>query len=281
MTRIAGFHLNAGARIESNERFGSFVTGRASVARAVRDGTLLRGAIGTGLKEPTFFETFAAGFAVGNPDLDPERSRSWEFGVNQRMGSRASLDLAWFDQSFKDLIQYTSAPQDPGGVNYFNIAEATARGLEVEARAALEGVSLVLGWTWLDTEVTDAGFQSGGSATFVEGQALLRRPEHTVTIRGSGQLSGSIGWSAGARRVGARSDRDFSSFPAKAVELASHTVLDLGLDATLVESVGGRPGFGLSLRFENLENARFEEAVGFGAPRRGVYLGGRLDWSSR
>jgi len=281
MTATAGFDLNGGVRIENNQRFGGFTTGRASVARQLPTGTTLRLAGGTGLKEPTFFETFAAGFAIGNPDLDPERSRSWEVGVDQSIGSSIGVDLTWFHQSFEDLIQYTSAPASPSGPNYFNIAKATARGLEAEVHGDLLGAELNVGWSWLDTEVIDSGFQVGESATFVEGEALLRRPANTVSARASGSLSPRITWFAGARWVGTRSDRDFSTFPATPLNLDAYSVLDAGLVATLVETRQGRPGFDLTVRLDNLGDARYEEAVGFAAPGRGLYLGGRLRWSSR
>jgi len=43
----------------------------------------LRVSVGRGFKEPTFFENFARGFVVGNPHLKPERSLSWEVGVER------------------------------------------------------------------------------------------------------------------------------------------------------------------------------------------------------
>ena len=42
-----------------------------------------RASAGTGIKEPTFFENYATGFTIGNPDLAPERSSSWEVGWEQ------------------------------------------------------------------------------------------------------------------------------------------------------------------------------------------------------
>ncbi|MDH3422035.1 MAG: TonB-dependent receptor, partial [Gemmatimonadota bacterium] len=91
--------LNAGARIEDNERFGGGITWQGGVSAHLPDrpGTLVRASIGTAIKEPSFFENFATGFVIGNPDLDPERSRSWEVGVEHALSELATLQVTYFD----------------------------------------------------------------------------------------------------------------------------------------------------------------------------------------
>ena len=58
---------------------GSSVNPKVSLSHLIGNSTL-RAAIGTGIKEPTFSENFDSTFALGNPDLDPEQSISWEVG---------------------------------------------------------------------------------------------------------------------------------------------------------------------------------------------------------
>jgi outer membrane receptor protein involved in Fe transport len=86
--------LVAGARLDQDDRFGSFVTYRTGATYRVASATRLRVAVGTAFKAPTFFETFATGFVTGNPDLKPEHSRSWEAGIEQTLaGGRARQRL--------------------------------------------------------------------------------------------------------------------------------------------------------------------------------------------
>ena len=93
------------------------------------------------------------------------------------------IGIAYFDQQFRDMIQYTFAPPNPEDPNYFNIAAADARGLELEAIATSSiGLTLRAGYTYLHTEVTDAGFDEGAGASFVEGERLLRRPTHAFSL---------------------------------------------------------------------------------------------------
>ena len=272
--------FNTGARVEDNERFGTLATWQVgAVLRVPGTGsTRLRGSAGRAIKEPTFFENFSTGFALGNPDLDPERSLSWEVGLDQSLaGGRFLFRGTYFDQSYRDLIQYTFAPPTPGDPNFFNVAAADARGWEVSGEARLGAMVWTASGTWLHTEVTDAGFDEGPGASFVEGQALLRRPEVEFAVSARYRLGERGLVSGGFRRVGVREDRDFSTWPASAVELSSYTTLHFGGEASVKAPSGGHPGFTVVFRVENLTDAEYQEVFGFRAPGRAFYLGGRLE----
>ncbi|WP_420633836.1 TonB-dependent receptor [Candidatus Palauibacter sp.] len=268
--------LNVGLRAEDDERFGGAATWRTGAAwRSVDSGTRLRVSAGTGIKEPTFFETYATGFVTGNPDLSPERSTSVEAGVDQELGGGAKLSLTGFRQGYRDLIQYTGSPPAEGGPNFFNVAQARSQGLEAEATVEASRLRLTGTYTHLDTEVQDAGFDEGPGATFVEGSRLLGRPKHTLAATAFYRISSRVGVDVSARRVGEREDRDFAAFPAEPVTLPAYTVLDLSASFDIAGG-GGRPGLTLMVRAENLLDSAYEEVWGFAAPGRGLYVGGRV-----
>lgn len=275
---VGALAVNGGVRFEDNEQFGRFTTWQLGVSWTVSEATRLRAAAGRGLKEPTFYEAFATGFVTGNPELQPERSTSWEVGVEQSLvGDRVALQATWFDQRLRDLIQYTGTPPVNGDPNYFNIAGARSRGLEFTTEARIiEPLRLSAEWSWFDTEVEDAGFDDGPTANFVEGEALLRRPDQQLRVAldwvGEGPVSGSIS----ALRVGERTDRNFTAWPVEAVTLSAYTVVDASLEARVLTARAGRPGFTLFLRGENLFDADYVEVFGFQTPGRGVYVGGRV-----
>jgi vitamin B12 transporter len=241
----------------------------------------VRGAAGTGIKEPTFFENYATGFATGNPDLDPERSTSWELGVEQSVFEGAlQLSGAWFDQEFQDLIQYTFSPPNPGDPNYFNIAEARARGVEAGVLVSSGNLNASGDVTWLDTEVIDSGFDSGEGATFVEGERLLRRPHLVLGGSAGYRVDGRGVLRASLRRVGEREDRDFSAFPATPVTLDAYTLVGVGGEVTVLDGVDG-PALAVTLRADNLLDAEYQEVFGFAAPGRQFYLGVRVGLGGR
>jgi vitamin B12 transporter len=269
--------LTAGGRLDQNERFGSFWTYRVSALAFVSGFTRLRASVGTGFKEPGFFDNYATGFATGNPDLRPERSFSVEGGVTQEVSAlRASVSLTGFAQRFRDLIQFTFAPPTPGGPNFFNVAAANASGVElgVLVRPA-SGVELTGAYTRLHTEVTDAGFDSGEDATFVSGRRLLRRPDNLLTLAARSALGGRGRVGAVLTVVGGRDDLRFGQFPEPTVRvtLPSYATLDLSGGWTLFAPRGATPGLDLTARVENLFAASYQQAVNYRSPGRTILVG--------
>jgi vitamin B12 transporter len=225
------------------------------------------------MKEPAFLETSSTGFTVGNPSLKPERSFVWDIGLEQTLGKGgATSSLTWFRQSLRDLIQYTLSSPEPGGPNFFNVAEARTQGVEATLTVPLGAMTMSGAYTYLDSEVLEAGFDEGAGAVFVEGSSLIRRPGHQGRISAAYRfprwaLNGDIRW------TGSRSDRDFSSWPGLPVELSSYTLLNVGVDVDILSGEGGRPGIDLQVRGENLLDERYQEVFGFDAPGRAFLVG--------
>ncbi len=271
----AGFSVVVGGRLDDNEAFGTFKTYRVAAAYYL-SGTKLRASVGRSFKAPTFFENFATGFVVGNPDLKPERSFSWEVGLERTLfDGRLTVVSTYFDQTFEDLIQFTFSQQP----NYVNVAEAQAYGLELEANIVpMADLTITANYTRLETEVIDAGFDSTAAATFVEGARLLRRPTNTVSASATYR-----GWERGVlslvvHHVGNRDDRDFSPVfpdPPTPVVLPAYTTVDL---AAQIELLPQRTDLGLTwtLRVENVFDQEYAEVFGFPARGRTIFVGGRV-----
>jgi outer membrane cobalamin receptor len=259
-----------GIRLDHNSVYGGFVTWRAGLVWRPSPG--FRGwlAAGTGFKAPTFSELLAAtAFEVGNPALDPERSRSAEVGLERRTGG-ITLQVVGFTQRFEELIQYVAAA--PGDPTYANLGAARARGLEGSLRFAVGAATVRLHGAWLETEVTDSGAAS--SVTFAQGASLLRRPGRSgglsVDLPLSGfRLAGVATW------VGKRDDADFRDFPATRTTLPSYGTVDLAATLPLRTAATG-PAVELTARVGNLFDAGYDQAVGFPGRGRTVLLGGQL-----
>lgn len=269
--------LTLGGRLDQNERFGSFWTYRASGLAVVTRSTRLRASVGTGFKEPSFFDNFATGFAAGNPDLRPERSFSVEGGVTQELqGLGARVFVTGFAQRFRDLIQFSFVPPSPGAPNFFNVAAADASGVEIGVLVRpLSDLELEGSYTRLHTEVTDAGFDSGEDATFVDGRRLLRRPDDLGTLSTRYNPAGRIRAAVVLTLVGGRDDLRFASFPepTRRVTLPSYATLDLSGGFTLLEPRGWTPGLDLTARVENLFDERYEQAANYRSPGRTILVG--------
>ncbi|MGH7963352.1 MAG: TonB-dependent receptor plug domain-containing protein, partial [Candidatus Binatia bacterium] len=174
------FFVTSGFRLDDGSVYGTHVNPRVSAAYILpKIKTKLRGGYGEGLKAPSFVENFGTGsqFAIGNPDLKPEESTSWEVGLDQpwTVGTlTGAFSVTYFLADYENLVAFVSG-RTP---NFFNIQSADAKGLEVGLRTFLtEELSIGATYTYLKTKVIDAG-PSGGTL-FVEGKSLLRRPQNT------------------------------------------------------------------------------------------------------
>ncbi len=269
--------LTAGGRLDDNQRFGQFWTYRVAALGFLSSSTRVRASVGSGFKEPSFFESFATGFVIGNPNLKPEHSTNFEAGLEQDLAAgHIGLSLTGFVQHFRDLIQYTGAPPVFGDPNYFNVAAARASGLEAGLQVRRIGpVEGGVSYTRLRTLVTDAGFDTGPDAQFVGGQRLIRRPQDAVTARVQAAVAARLQVGAVLSYVGSRDDLRFAQFPdpTRRVELPAYATLDLSSRWTALAPRGRTPGLWLSARAENLFDKRYEQVVNFPSRGRTIIVG--------
>jgi vitamin B12 transporter len=263
----------ASGRVDETATFGTFVTGRASLAWDLGRGSSVRAAVGNAFKAPAFEETFSSSFTIGNPELQPEQTVSWEMSAEQRLAGRAVVSATYFDQRFRDLIQYVLGDASTGfrGTNE-NLAAATARGLEIEARAPnVARFDLGANVTVLRTRVTDAG--TGGFGTFVNGDRLLRRPARTAAFDAAYRVAHGSTLGVVVRYVGERDDRDFANDVR--VKLDGYTLVDLSAELALASLSHGLSPLSLTARVENTFNRAYQPVFGFDAPGRTVLVGAR------
>jgi vitamin B12 transporter len=271
-----GLAVNLNARLDDNSAFGTFFTYRAGAAYRLTARTRIRGSVGRSFKAPTFCEQFCdAPFVVGDSSLRPERSTSWEAGIERELlPARLSVWATYFNQRFRDMVVYdgSGAPGDP---TYRNGAAARSRGLEAGVSVGVGSTTTAsASYTYLSTLATDdAGLPS---ASFAAGSRLIRRPQHAaeVTLRGRVLSRATLGGSV--TYTGARDDVDFRAFPASVVRLPAYTMVNVAADLELIRSAPGRPGLSAVLRVENLFNEQYEPVVGFSGRRRGVFGGARF-----
>jgi vitamin B12 transporter len=271
-----GLAVNLNGRLDDNSAFGTFFTYRAGAAYRLPSGTRIRGSVGRSFKAPTFCEQYCdAPFVVGDSSLRPERSTSWEAGVEQDLvAGRWSVWATYFNQRFRDMVVY-DASGAPGDPTYRNGAAARSRGLETGVSVRVgSSASASASYTYLSTLATDdAGLPS---ATFAAGSRLIRRPQHAaeITVRSRvlnrATLGGTLSYN------GARDDVDFREFPATVVRLRAYTMVNVAADVELMRAAPGRPGVSGLIRVENLFNERYEPVVGFTGRRRGVFGGAKL-----
>lgn len=272
----AAVAINAGVRLEDNQVHGRYGTFRVGAAYRLPGNARLRASVGTGFKEPTFPETFGGGYVIGNPALKPERSRSWELGVERGLAQgRVMVSATYFDQRFRNLVDFTFAPAPPDTANYYNVAAATADGLEFGLHVNPgAGVQVEGTYTWLHSRVDDPGLDPGSGAEFAAGTSLLRRPAHSANVAVGLDLRHVARLHVAAHYAGTRADQDFSTYPFPRVTLPAFTTVDVTAGRDLWRAgPGGRPAVALHFRVQNLFDARYETVKNFPGRRRTAFLG--------
>lgn len=260
-------------RIDRPSDFGSFGTYRLGLASRLA-GIRFRGSAGTAFNAPSFGQLLPTEFTVGSPELDPERVRAIEAGVEWSLAAdRLRIGVTRFDQRFLDLIQFVGGgpPQFLG--SYANLAEATSRGWEADVRSVpLAGWIMTASYTRVKAAISRLDERYDGSLEV--GQPLLRRPRRqaAATLTYAGWSRGNL--TAAARYVGARPDLDFREFPSPMVDLLAYTVADISASVRLLGAVGSDE-LALTARVENLFGSRYEEVLYYEAPGRTLLIGAR------
>ena len=272
-----GLAVNLNGRLDHNSGFGTFFTYRAGLAYQLLGGTRFRASLGRAFKEPTFCEQFCdAPFVVGDSTLQPERSTSWELGVEQHLEGPVSLWVTYFHQRFRDMIVYDGGVA-PGAPTYRNGAAARARGVEAGVTTSFgASVSAKASYTYLDAKATDdAGMPS---ASFARGQSLIRRPGHSAELAVQGRVLQRATLGGSLSYVGRRDDVDFNAFPSVRVALPGYAIVDLAAEVDILQPAAGRPGLSGVLRVENLFDKEYDQVVGFAGRPRGIYGGARFSF---
>jgi vitamin B12 transporter len=263
-------------RVEHNDSFGTATVPRVSAAFVARPSrgavgeTRLKASAGRGIKEPTIVESYSPALSfLGNPELLPERSRSVDAGIEQRLAhDRLKIDATWFDGRFRDIISTRTLGFNPFRSQFFNIGETRARGLELAGDAApVAAVRIRGGYTFMPSRVTLS--TSPGSVVFAAGQWLFRRPRH------SGYAEAV--WSGGATTVsltgtfvGRRVDSDFSSLQPPVNWNDGHATWDLRAAYRLSSRLA------LTLAVDNAANADYMDPLGYPALGRVFRAGLRV-----
>lgn len=250
LTLAERLHLTAGVRWDDHSRAGPHQTYRTTAAYELREtNTRLRASLGTGYRAPSLSENL---FPYGNPNLKPEQSKGWEYGLDQSFADgNLVFGATYFRNDYKNLILF-----DPMTYTLLNIGQARSHGIELTADLYLGSQWNVWGsYTHTDTYDNDTGNQ------------LVRRPRDKGTFgltRTFGEKRGSI--TMAARMIGQRIDaRDGS------VVLPHYNVVDVYGDYWI------RPNVRCIYKIDNIFDAQYQQITGYATADASIYSG--IEWT--
>ncbi len=250
--------LSFGARIDDHELFGTFETYRVTAAYGLATGTKLKGSFATGFRAPSLFELFGVCCGdpnLGNPDLQPEESESWDIGVEQTLfGGAVRAEAVYFQIETDNEIIFDFTDFGGPSPNYINVpGTTTTNGVEsVLSWQAAPTLDIDLAYTFTETE-TEAGAR------------LDNRPRHIFNLNTNWAFLGDRGQlNLNLRHFADTVDNGAS------VDLENPVIVNLALRYALLERLE------LSARIENLLNDQYQTEFGYGTADISAFGGIRV-----
>ena len=186
--------LTFGDRYDKHEDFGDNVSPRTYATYAINNNWTIKGGVATGYKAPkaSDLQEGITGFGgqgtspwIGNPELKPEKSVSYEAAVYYEHDNKHNANLTIFQNDFKDKIDSSTSLKGSAGAEWAelnssygtltqkqNVGKATIKGIEAAGKFfILDNLSIKANWTYLDSEI-----KSDDRAT--NGKPLRESPKH-------------------------------------------------------------------------------------------------------
>ncbi len=254
--------LAASARYDDNSEFDSANTVRVEAVYQLNDGTRLRSAYGTAIKNPTFTERF--GFYtnfIGNPSLEPEESTSWELGIDQILFDNSlTLSATLFDTELKNEINGSAV--DPVTFGYTAVnkeGKSQRQGVELTAIGTLtNSLSLNAAYTYTDSVEWD-----DETGVYID---EVRRARHMASLNLSWQAMDNLHINTNVQHNGSQTDVVFPDI----VALDSYTLVNLNANFSATEKLD------VYLRLDNLFDESYEEVFSYQTLGFGASLGVRF-----
>lgn len=157
-----GLNSQVGIRVEDNQKYGTNTVAQAGLRYQLLPLTSVYTNIGTAFRAPNLNELYGWG---GNPNLDPEKSTSYEIGLDQKLNHGFSTGLSLYQTNVKDLIDST----DKTGYAFQNIDKADFEGAELYLKWQQNALYSHLSYNYIDAKnkTTD--------------EKLSRRPKHKAS----------------------------------------------------------------------------------------------------
>lgn len=252
-------YTSFGVRLDNHQKFGSVFTYRIAPAYIFwKSSTKIKFTYGTGFKAPSLFNLFDPAF--GNQNLQPEKSKGWDVGIEQYLlDSKLLLGITYFSNTFDNLF---------GSDNTFktiNIGKAETNGVEIYVTYKSGNVfKLNFNYTYTKSKNKDV------SSTEFDLE-LLRRPQNKATFSIDYNLNSMINFYSDISYIDTRIDKDFSSFPIQRITLESYILANLSANIKIFKN------FIIYGKLNNIFNTDYEEVFGYGTAKRSGYMGLKIN----
>lgn len=247
-----------GMRVDHHSYAGTHITYKFDGSYLLPTATKVRGVVATGFKAPTLYQLNApadpgfggwGAFGGGNPNLNPETSFSYEYGLDQYiLGEKLVGSVTYFHNRFKNLINTTTDAMWNTS-RYMNVGKAYSYGIESEIKfKPYDKLSGSLSYTWMKTKDLSTDSE------------LLRRPENKLRLQVNWKVFPRFETDLIVRYTGPRMDSNQN-------KLKQYTTTDLVFNYELNKC------FTVFAKIDNLFDVHYQEVRLNGEPGINAYGG--------
>lgn len=266
------FFATAGVRHDSFNTFGEATTYRVTGGYLFEEtNTKIRSSYATGFRAPSINDLFWPddGFLVGNPDAQPEKSQSFDVGMDQTLlAGRMTISGGYFWNRYRGLIDWL--PNVACGMNPFgdakwcpsNVSAAKSQGWE-----AMVNIVLAQEQPWMRRLELKGQYTMTMTRDLMTGNRLRRWPVDQASLSLYYQPVDSLNMILDFRFAGSQfNDQDNEE------RVASFNVVNLAVNYDLSDQ------FQAYVRVDNVFDEEYEEVLNYGTPGRSVFGGIRANF---
>ncbi|AMO54528.1 TonB-dependent receptor [Endozoicomonas montiporae] len=263
--------LTYGTRLDHHEDFGTEFSPRAYLVNTVTDRLTVKGGVGQAFNAPSLLnltEDYRLNscrgdcIVVGNPDLKPETSTSYELAFNYQE-TNWMVEAAVFRNDIDNLIEQdrdtiigwepTDDPDKPKRIHtYKNIDKARVDGIELGGRIELTE-TLAFRADYTNTHAIDRS----------TGKRLLNRPRQTVSTQLDWKAMNKLNTFVRATHTGTQKIEEDR-------EMEGYSLIDLGMTYSVTSDLNLRAGV------TNISNRQLSDSTrrqGYNIDPRTWYVG--------
>lgn len=245
-------------RVDHHSQFGTHDTYKIDAFYLAPTGTRVRGVLSTAFKAPSLYQLHAPAnaawwFLGGNPDLNPEKAKSYELGIDQYLFNKMlKLSVTYFQIRFSNLIKYYTYPS--GALiyqsTYQNVSKAKSEGMEYGAELNFldEKIKILMNLTSTQTKDYSTDME------------LPKVPQNQFNIDIKLKPISKI-------TIGVHIGHTGTYFDVGTDKIKQFTLVDLTADYAATEN------FNVFGRMENVFDKHYQEVRGYGEPGLAAYGG--------
>jgi vitamin B12 transporter len=249
-TGKSGLNAELGGRLNTNSRYGSNATYSFNPSFLFTQNWKGYASVSTGFKAPSLYQLY--GGMVGNPNLQPERSTTYEAGA-QFNNQMLNIRLTYFYRQILDGIDYNYFTNQ-----YYNYDQQKAQGIEWENKIQISKIlSVTANYTFLKVKQYTQSRVTYADTVY---DYALRTPANALNITLSIMATKKFLVSLSAHYESTRYDfggYNASFSPLPDVNLASFYTLNAYLEYHFT------PAFKLFFNGKNITNQKFFTIYGY------------------